>query len=339
MKHVLIVTILILLFVTLFANSQTKMSRREYIDTYKEIAIREMHRSGIPASITMAQGCLESSNGNSTLAKKSNNHFGIKCKSDWKGARVYHNDDKLNECFRKYPNVEDSYIDHTNFLVENPRYAYLFKISSKDYNAWAKGLKAAGYATDPKYAQHLIKIIEDEELFLLDDVKPGELPRHDILAEQGKRYDPNETKNKLKKKGEEILESIEDLQVDPFGRRPVKTLNGLDIIYVEGGDTYESIAREFNMKEWEIYFYNDLQKGAKQPVANTFLYLQRKHYVAQKGNNTHVVLPQESMWSISQKYGIKLSRLYRLNRMKNDEKPIVGDPLYLRKKKPKSAAM
>lgn len=336
MKQILFVTISILLFVTLFANSEVKMSRREYIDTYKEIAIREMLRSGIPASITMAQGCLESQNGNSVLARKSNNHFGIKCRNDWKGARVYHHDDKLNECFRKYQSVEDSYVDHTNFLVENPRYAYLFKISHKDYNAWAKGLKAAGYATDPKYAQHLIRIIEDEKLYLLDDVTADELPRHDILAEQGKRYNPNENRDKWKEKGEKVLESIEDLQVDPYGRREVKHMNGLEIIYTKGGDTYESIAREFNLKEWEIYFYNDLQKGAKQPVANTMLYLQRKHYIAPKGHDKHVVKPQESMWSISQQYGIKLSRLYRLNRMKPGEKPIVGDPLYLRRKKPRS---
>lgn len=336
MKQVFFVTVVILLFATLIANSETKMSRREYIDAYKEIAIREMLQSGIPASIIIAQGCLESDNGNSNLASKSNNHFGIKCKSDWKGARVYHNDDELNECFRKYQSVEDSYVDHTNFLIQNPRYAYLFKISHKDYNAWAKGLKAAGYATDPKYAERLIKIIEDEKLFLLDDVTANELPKHDILAEQGKFYDPEGAKRKLKKKGEKVIESIEDLQIDPYGRREVKHLNGLEIIYVEGGDTYESIAREFNMKEWEIYFYNDLQKGAEQPIANTLLYLQRKHYIAQKGNDKHVVLPKESMWSISQKYGMKLNRLYHLNRMKAEDKPVVGDPLYLRKRKPKS---
>ncbi|MFA9391736.1 MAG: glucosaminidase domain-containing protein [Prolixibacteraceae bacterium] len=338
MKQVLLITISILLFITLFANSQTRLSRREYIDAYKEIAIVEMLRSGIPASITMAQGCLESENGNSSLARKSNNHFGIKCKSDWKGARVYHNDDKLNECFRKYQSVEDSYVDHTNFLVQNPRYAYLFKISHTDYNAWAKGLKAAGYATDPNYAHRLIKIIEDENLALLDNVTADQLPRHDILAEKGKRFNPEENRNKWKETGEKVLESIEDLKIDPYGRRDVKEMNGLEIIYVVGGDTYESIAREFNLKEWEIYFYNDLPKGEKQPVANTFLYLQRKHYIAQKGNDKHVVLPQESMWSISQKYGVKLSRLYRLNRMEKEDKPIVGDPLYLRKRKPKSEA-
>lgn len=336
MKQVLFITILILLFITLFANSQTKLSRKEYIDMYKEIAIREMLRSGIPASITLAQGCLESENGNSVLARKSNNHFGIKCKNDWKGASVLHHDDELNECFRKYQHVEESYIDHTNFLVQNSRYSYLFKISHKDYDAWAKGLKAAGYATDPNYAERLIKIIVEEELHQFDDVKEYELPQHDILAEQGKRFDPEEDRKKPDDTKEKITDAFEDLKVDPYSRREVKQKNGLKIIYVQGGDTYESIAREFNLKEWEIYFYNDLPHDANQPRANDFLYLQRKHYIAQKGNDTHVVLPQESMWSISQKYGIKMSRLYQLNKLKKDEKPVVGDPLYLRKRKPKT---
>jgi len=336
MKQVLVISISVLLFITLFANSQTRLSRKEYIDLYKEIAIREMLRSGIPASITLAQGCLESENGNSALARKSNNHFGIKCKNDWKGASVLHHDDELNECFRKYQYVEESYIDHTNFLVQNSRYAYLFKISHKDYDAWAKGLKAAGYATDPNYAERLIKIIEEEELHRFDDVKEYELPQHDILAEQGKRFDPEEGRKKLDETREKITDAFEDLKVDPYSRREVKQKNGLKIIYVQGGDTYESIAREFNLKEWEIYLYNDLPREASQPRANDFLYLQRKRYIAEKGKDTHVVLPQESMWSISQKYGIKMSRLYHLNRLNKNEKPIVGDPLYLRKRKPKA---
>lgn len=336
MKQILFVSIALLLFITLFANSQTKISRKEYIDLYKEIAIREMHRSGIPASITLAQGCLESENGNSVLARKSNNHFGIKCKNDWKGASVLHHDDELNECFRKYQHVEESYIDHTDFLVQNARYAYLFKISHKDYQAWAKGLKAAGYATDPNYAEKLIKIIEEEELHQYDNVKENELPRHDILAEQGKRHDPEKGRKKLNEAQEKIGQTIDDWKVDPFSRREVKQKNGRKIIYVQGGDTYQSIAREFNLKEWEIYFYNDLPRDAQQPIANDFLYLERKRYVAEKGKDQHVVLPQESMWSISQDYGIKLSRLYHFNRMKDDEKPVVGDPLNLRKRKPKA---
>ncbi|MBN1924925.1 MAG: glucosaminidase domain-containing protein [Prolixibacteraceae bacterium] len=328
MKQSLYIIITILLFFTLFANSQTRMSRKEYIDTYKNIAIREMHRSGIPASITMAQGCLESENGNSALARKSNNHFGIKCKNDWKGARTYHHDDKLNECFRVYREVEDSYIDHSDFLMENLRYKHLFNLSHKDYEAWAHGLKKAGYATDKNYAHRLIKIIKDEQLFLLDEIKPEQLPEKNILAREGKTNRIDEAKNKVQK-------AFENITLNPYEQREVKELNGLRIIYVVAGDTYESIAREFDLKLWEIYLYNDLPRDAPQPRVDDFLYLERKNYVAQKGNDYHVLKPRETMHEIAQKYGITLNRLYRLNRMKKREIPIAGNKIYLRKIKPR----
>jgi len=165
MRQISIFFLSALLFIPSITFAQNKLSRREYIETYKVLAVREMFRSGIPASITLAQGCLESENGNSLLAKSANNHFGIKCKKDWKGERSFHDDDEKGECFRKYRDANESYIDHTDYLVETPRYGYLFKLSRTDYNAWAQGLKAAGYATDPNYAARLIKIIE-EKIFL-----------------------------------------------------------------------------------------------------------------------------------------------------------------------------
>lgn len=336
MKQVLFITIPILLLITLFANSQTKMSRKEYIDTYKEIAIYEMHYSGIPASVTMAQACLESSNGNSALSRKSNNHFGIKCRNDWKGARVYHNDDKLNECFRKYQTVEKSFDDHTAFLMANPRYAYLFKLSHKDYKAWSHGLKKAGYATDPQYAHRLIKIIEAEKLYLLDEVTPEELVQRNVLKEEGQKFDPNKKPNDLEKTRDNVIEAFENLSLDPYDNPNIKTVNGLSVIYAKAGDTYESIARKFELKTWEVYLYNDLSKDAIQPNVDEMVYLERKRYNAPKGFEKHVVKPQETMHIISQKYGVRLNRLYHLNRMENGEKPIVGNFLYLRKRKPKS---
>lgn len=330
MKQVILITVPVLLMITLFANSQTKMSRKEYIDTYKTIAIREMHRSGIPASITMAQGCLESGNGNSALARKSNNHFGIKCRNDWKGARVYHHDDKLNECFRKYRTVEESYIDHTDFLVQNTRYGALFSLSHTDYVAWARGLKAAGYATDPKYAERLIKIIKDEQLHLLDDISI------DQLAES---YDTtmNTSNDELPFAGarDKVIKSIESIRLNPFANREIKNINGLDAITARADDTYESIAREFELKNWEVHHYNDLDRDEVQPKVNEIIYLERKRYNAPKGYDFHVAKPGESMWSISQKYGMKLSRLYRLNRMEKNEQVKTGTRLYLRRKKPK----
>lgn len=327
MKQILFISVTALLLVTLFANSQTRLSRSEYIDLYKAIAIQEMHRSGIPASITMAQGCLESGNGNSKLAKRSNNHFGIKCRDDWSGARVYHHDDALNECFRKYRSVEESYIDHTDFLMQNSRYSFLFKLGHEDYKGWAQGLKKAGYATDPKYPQRLIKIIEDEKLYLLDKVQPGELAQH---------VAPIKTeKNTLEQAREKVSETFENIKINPFSDREILTINGLEAIRALPGDTYESIAREMNMKTWEVIHYNDLPKDAVQPQKDELIYLQRKRYNAPKGNEQHTVKQGESMRDIAQKYGMKMNRLYRLNRMNKEQKAQNGQVLNLRKKVPK----
>jgi len=331
MTHSRFIAIAIFIIISIHSIAQNKITRKEYISRFKEIAVKEMLRSGIPASITMAQACLESDNGNSELARESNNHFGIKCKTDWMGARSYHNDDKQNECFRKYRTAEESYDDHTNFLTQNQRYAFLFKISHKDYDAWAKGLRTAGYATDPEYANRLIKIIVEEQLHQLDLMKADDLPQHDIIAEKGIRFNPEESRKKAHRKADSNRK-FDDMSLNPYNQREIKNLNGLDIIYVKEGDTYESIAQEFDMDEWEILNYNDLPKDAPQPKANDFLYLETKGFRAQKGKEKHVVMPQESMWSISQLYGIRLNRLYKLNRIKKDERPVVGDPLNLREK-------
>jgi hypothetical protein len=311
------------------ASSQNKMSRKDYINTFKELAIKEMHRSGIPASITMAQACLESENGNSSLSQKSNNHFGIKCKSDWKGDREYKDDDEKNECFRKYRTVYESYVDHTDYLMQTPRYAYLFKLSNKDYNAWAKGLRTAGYATDPNYAARLIKIIEDEGLQSLDDIKPEGLSDQNIFAREGKTASSESKREKNR-------ESFSNISLNPFGSREIKSKNGLDIIYVKPGDTFESLAAELGMKTWEIHRYNDLTKDAPQPEANTFLYIQRKRCRALKDNEFHTVRPRETMHDISQLYGISMNSLYFKNRMKKGTEPRAGSTLYLRKLKPRS---
>ena len=328
MKQTTSYVIILILIFSQRAYTQSLMTRGEYIENYKKLAIREMFRSGIPASITMAQGCLESDNGNSPLAKSSNNHFGIKCKSDWKGERSYHDDDQLNECFRKYRTVYESYEDHTTYLMQNPRYAYLFKLSNKDYNAWANGLKAAGYATDPNYAARLIKIIEDEGLQSLDDVTPDDLPSENILAKEGHTNDAYTVRDKGKS-------AFKNITIDLYKTRDVKTLNGLDIIYIKNGDTYEGIASEFNMKPWELHAYNDLKKGDPLPPADSYLYLERKHCRAQKGNEFHTVLPGETMHDIAQIYGVTEKSLYFKNRIKKGTEPAAGTQVYLRKMKPK----
>ncbi len=329
MKQVVVISVLVLLMATLFANSQTRTSRSEYIDAYKALAISEMHRTGIPASIKMAQACLESSNGNSKLSRQSNNHFGIKCRNDWKGARVYHDDDKANECFRKYRTIEESYIDHSSFLTENTRYSGLFQLDRNDYKAWAHGLRSAGYATDPKYATKLINLIESERLYLLDRVTPEEL-----AASYG-AVETSGTGSTVSVR-ERLSQSLGNLQLNPFERREVETFNGLDIIHARADDTYESIAREFDLKLWQVHLYNDLPKDAVQPSLNERIYLQRKRFSAPKENEFHTVRPGESMWSISQQYGIRVNRLFRLNRMSGDEVPAVGEKLYMRSRKPRN---
>lgn len=332
MKQVVIVSISVLLLATLFANSQTRMSRQEYINTYKAIAINEMHRTGIPASITMAQGCLESGNGNSQLARKSNNHFGIKCRNDWKGARVYHNDDKMNECFRKYKTVEESYYDHSKFLIENQRYSKLFNLSKTDYKGWARGLKAAGYATDPNYPRRLIKIIEDEKLYLLDKVTPEQLAQS--YSNNSEPQKPANETNTLDKARKAINTTLDKITINPFESRNVEVINGLEVVYARADDTYESIAREFELKLWQIHLFNDLDRNAEKPAVNERVYLQRKRFSAPKEYSTHRVKAGETMHSISQKYGIRLNRLYKLNRMDKSEQAATGQELYLRRKKP-----
>lgn len=262
-----------------------------YINQYKDIAIEQMRKYRIPASITLAQGLLESGAGKSELARKSNNHFGIKCHS-WDGKRTYHDDDEKGECFRVYKNVRDSYEDHSIFLATGSRYAFLFKFSETDYVNWARGLKRAGYATSPTYADKLIEIIERYDL-----------DRFDRAQGSKSRY---------------------------LG--PHKPYIANDIVYVVArqGDTLLSIAEEFGISKRKLICYNDLYRGYV-PVKGDIIYLARKHRKAQKPHNQHVVGDGESMHMISQKYAVRLNRLYQMNDATPDTyAPMVGDVIRLR---------
>ena len=290
---------LILTFVCLLGifslQAQTRNKQyEEYIKKYRDIAVEEMKKYHIPASITLAQGLLESGAGQSTLARKSNNHFGIKCGSDWRGKTVRHDDDERNECFRAYKHPKQSYEDHSKFLVSRPRYASLFKLKITDYKGWARGLKKAGYATNPRYAEQLIGIIE---LYDLD------------------RYD---------KKG-----GLKWMKENPNPHQPY-IANGLVYIVVRSGDTWKSISKEFDISRKKLRKYNDLFKGYELQVGD-ILYLEKKNRRADKEHIVHVLRAGESMYSISQKYGIRLKRLYKLNKMSEDEStPEVGTILRLR---------
>lgn len=308
-KLFLLLIIFCLTTFSISAESNRKYTTSDYVDLYKDLAVKEMKRVGIPASITMAQGILESGNGNSTLARKSNNHFGIKCHSDWKGKKVYHDDDKRNECFRKYKSVYESYIDHSDFLTGKQRYASLFDLKITDYKGWAKGLKKAGYATDPKYAQRLIRIIEENKLYLLD-----------------------EDKKWSRKSNKSSAGGSDNFVITPFNTHVPDYNNGIKYIRVEKDDSFDAISKEFGLRPWELYHYNDLAKDADLSKYR-YLYIQRKKGRANKQHEFHTVKEGETLHYISQKYGVKLKKLLRFNRLNEGAKIKAGDRLNLRKKK------
>tara|TARA_Y100000385_G_C13021043_1_gene606195 strand:+ start:410 stop:1306 length:897 start_codon:yes stop_codon:yes gene_type:complete len=273
----------------------------DYIRKFHKIAIDEMHTYGIPASITLAQGILESGNGNSELAHKSNNHFGIKCHKTWSGRKVYHDDDAKNECFRKYRKVSDSFRDHSEFLKNRDRYAFLFDYKMTDYTSWAKGLKKAGYATHPEYAEKLITLIER---FNLD--------QYDKASKSGKR----KVKKPKRRDRKEIF----------------KSENGLKYVLAETGDTYDIIATEQSLWLWELLAFNDCEKDQELAQGN-LVYLEMKKKKAK--SEFHVVKEGETLHFISQLYGIQLANLQYKNRLKKDQNIQVGKKLFLRKRKPR----
>jgi len=309
-----ILFIYLFLFIQVIALPQ-KLTRDEYIQKYYKLAISEMQRSGIPASITLAQGCWESQDGNSVLATEGNNHFGIKCKSDWKGKKIYHDDDASQECFRKYEHAEASYIDHSNFLMSGTRYGFLFKLDPKDYTGWAFGLKKAGYATDPGYAQRLIKIIEDFKLFVYDE---GMI--NHPLATLAKEPTPVKIRRPVLAKHNAI--------------HNIEHRNGLRTIVVGVGDTYQNLTKDLGLKDWELYTYNDFKQGT-QPQVNEILYIEAKYKRANRTHKQYVVENGDKMRYISQKYGLKLQPLLKRNRMKSGDEPAEGQIVYLRNKRPR----
>lgn len=306
-------TIALLLLTITFLSYSQRLTRTEYIRKYQLLAISEMNRSGIPASVKMAQACLESADGNSEMARKANNHFGIKCKSNWTGARSYHDDDEKNECFRKYKRVEDSFIDHTNFLMGNPRYASLFGLETTDFAGWARGLKKAGYATDPRYAEKVIEIIELNQLWKLDH----KMTRDEMAQVEKMRMGENFNK---------------EIFINPYSTREITLHNGLRSAITREGDNFELLAQEFGLKEWEIRKFNDYPEGY-EPLAGEILYLQNKKPRAQGMYELHRVAEGESMHYISQYYGIRMKALYRINKLKYGEVIPVGTLLNLQKKK------
>ncbi len=288
--------------------AQTRQTRQEYIERYKHIAIEHMEYYGIPASITMAQGILESSSGNSELSKSSNNHFGIKCKTGWSGRKVYFDDDEAGECFRAYKTVEESYRDHAIFLDSSPRYDSLFAYSTTDYKSWARGLKAAGYATAPHYANSLIKIIEDEKLYLLDQKGGDKL--------YAKRH------NEEIKVEETPTESTAIVYPDNFAVTinahkgyDIETTNGLYFTRAKSGDTAESIADTFEISRHNIRRFNDLKRDETLTEGDIIFIERKKKAWEGDTKRTHQATEGETLYSIAQQYGVRLKSLRRLNKL------------------------
>ena len=297
--------ILLLLFPYL-AFSQARITTVQYISEYSGIAITEMNKYGIPASVKLGQGILESSSGNSDLAKNAKNHFGIKCKKEWVGPTYTMDDDAKNECFRKYETVLASYEDHSLFLKNSARYAELFTYEKNDYRSWATGLKKAGYATNPQYTALLIKTIEDNKLNEFDS--PGA-----VTAFQEPKKDKSSAGPQIsaapKRTGNQTGD-LTDFELKKANQRSVFTRNEVKYVLAKAGDTYESIAREMDLMAWQLPKYNDAAKNVVLK-ADEVVFIQPKR---RKANDaTHVVKQGETIRDVSQLYAIKLSRLYDIN--------------------------
>ncbi len=284
-----------LFFLLCFSLSVSAQGHYErYIAQYKDMAIEQMQRYGIPASITLAQGLLESGAGRSELATKANNHFGIKCGGDWKGKYMLKDDDARNEKFRVYRSAEESYEDHSRFLSERERYASLFKLSIADYKGWAHGLKRAGYATNPRYAHNLIDIIERYNLDRYDG--------------KGRKYS---AADKVK--------------------HEVQMCNDNYYIIARRGDSFKTLGKEMGVRARKLRKYNEVNRHyALEEGDIVYLEKKRKRADCSLRGKVHVVADGESIHRIAQKYGIRMQTLYKKNRLPEDYSAKVGDKLRIR---------
>ncbi len=411
MKKICLLLFFFIFTLSLFAQ---KITIEEYVNTYKDIAMKEMIRSGVPASITLAQGILETENGNSALVKKSNNHFGIKCKETWTGPSVSHDDDAPQECFRKYESAIASYIDHSDFLRTRKHYHFLFDLDPLDYKAWAYGLKKAGYATNPKYPQILIKYIETYNLhdysLIAMGKKPGEQSGLTLKEERTVEQTTNIVKQ-VQPKQEDVVVAVnpviksipapqkevvnvkvEEKQIEAVSHKIVQEssqkvinteekkiksntnkviegeavraevkkeeipnvaikdeapsvitkpviypsgefrINETRVVYADKGVAILSLASTYNLPVKYIYDFNDLTEDVKMLSMPQLIYLQRKRRVGAVEH--HVIQQGESFYDIAQKQGIRLEALLFLNHLSKDEKPIVGQKLYLQSEAP-----
>ena len=352
-------TILLLAFSFVFvknASAQPPDIIADYINTYKEYAISEMKRTGIPASIKLAQGIHETNAGTSDLVTRSNNHFGLKCKKEWTGMTVKHTDDAPNECFRKYNTPLDSYKDQSDYLKSQPRYASLFQLNPEDYKGWAYGLKQAGYATNPKYSQVLIKLIEDyglqdftlialgkkkegDEILVNTTVKPAEeIPAVKITEAKPVVMPPEPEIVVVAKKDAEVKKETVLIAEQPKADYPAGEfkINETRVIYATKGTSFLSIAEKYTVPLARIFEFNELP--VKEFVEkDQLIYIMRKRKFGL--NELHTVKAGETLADIAETEAMRIESIYEYNFLQPGMKPAVGSVLYLRTKAPAQPAL
>lgn len=339
-KTILFLTFLFSWFTLSAQTPAQKALADAYLGQFAGYAVEEMHRSGVPASITLAQGMLESNYGRSELAVKANNHFGIQCHGDaWKGKRYQHVDSGELREFRKYKSVSESYEDHSNFLVKNKRYASLFELEVTDYKGWAHGLKKAGYAEDPEYASKLIRVVEMYGLDKYDTMT--EVPAADVRKDKRKdKESKKDRKDKVEKQADSRTVVVAVEKEEPLTERQRRSYrytlsremysqNGVPFIYASAGETYSDIARQYDLFLREVLSFNDASEDCELP-AGAVVYLQAKKRKAAKGYEEYVVEEGMGMMQISQKFAVKFKRLCRMNNVSEDHVPQAGDVIRLR---------
>ena len=319
MKKLFIV--LVLFFFSVAAVAQDILTPMQYIEMYKDMAIREMKRMGVPAAITLAQGILETESGNSILLKKSNNHFGIKCKTNWTGGSVSHDDDARGECFRLYKDADDSYRDHSNFLRGNDRYGFLFQLDAKDYKAWAYGLKKAGYATNPAYPQILIKHIEQYNLQQYTLLAAGEVPKY----EESKYEDDPEEKIKAESNAVDEKNMAKTDMLDVGDN--IITVNGSKCVFAGKGISLLVIATKNNIPLSKLLSLNELLEDGLL-INNQYIFLEKKSKTGDKDFYTAKL--GESLYDIAQKNGIQLQPMLDYNKLWGNEDISGGTKIYLK---------
>ena len=315
---------LLLLFLVPITLTAQRITPEEYIQTYKDIAMREMRDYGIPASITLAQGLLESGAGNSALAREAKNHFGIKCHKGWEGKTYYMDDDEKDECFRKYKNAEESFRDHSLFLTTRGRYSALFELEITDYRGWAKGLKAAGYATNPKYAQLLIDRIELYDLAKYDQIALG------LMADDNHLPDIAPEDELLELAFSPENRSVYELVDMTAEKRFIYENNGVRFVFAKEGETPEQLAKNFGIKFKRFCQYNLLKRPEEMVFhSGDVVYLEKLRNKNSKAKK-YTVPEGENLRDVALRFAVKPERILKMNGLKEGDHVTKGRVLWLR---------